>query len=168
MFLYHKSNFHSFFSFRLSGDSKQSREWGTLGPVVLAGFAVATAFYVSFRVLAGNGTINETFWKLLPLVVLFSFTNAWTEEILSRFVIIGGLSGRLPPVSVCWVSAVLFGLPHFLSGGMISVVVSGLLGWFLARSVLETKSLGWAVLIHFLLDIIVFGAGAMVLAGAGK
>lgn len=166
LYFYNKKSFYSFFRFQLNSNEGQSSNWRSLGPVVLISFAIGTAFYMSFNVLANKGTINETFWDLLPLVLLFAFTNAWTEEILSRFVIVGGLSGKLPPVSVCWISAVIFGLPHFFSGGILSVMVSGLLGWLLGKSVIETQSLGWALLIHFLLDIIVFGAGAMVLAGS--
>jgi len=166
LYFYNRNSFHRFFKFQLNSDKEPSSNWKTLGPLVLIGFAIGTSFFMSLNVLANKGTINETFWKLLPLVLLFSFTNAWTEEILSRFVIVGGLSGKLPPMSICWISAVMFGLPHFFSGGLLSVMVSGLLGWLLAKSVIETQSLGWALLIHFLLDIIVFGAGAMILAGS--
>lgn len=166
LYFYNKNAFHKFFKFHLNGDKESSSNWKTLGPTVLIGFAIATALFMSFNVLANKGTINQTFWKLLPLVILFSFTNAWTEEILSRFVIVGGLSGKLPPISICWISAIIFGIPHFFSGGILSVMVSGLLGWLLAKSVVETQSLGWALLIHFLLDIIVFGSGAMILAGS--
>lgn len=163
---YHKKSFHQFFRFKLNGSKEHSSNWRTLGPKVLISFAIGTLFYTSFNVHANNGTINETFWKLMPLVLLFSFTNAWTEEILSRLVIVGGLSGKLSSSAISLISAVIFGIPHIFSGGMISVIVSSLLGWFLAKSVIETQSMGWALLIHFLLDIIVFGAGAMILAGS--
>lgn len=166
LYFYNKNCFHRFFRFQLDSGKEQTSNWKTLGPLVLIGFAFGTSLFMSFNVLANNGTINETFWKLFPLVLLFSFTNAWTEEILSRFVIVGGLSGKLPPLYICWISAVIFGIPHFFSGGILSVMVSGILGWLLAKSVIETQSLGWALLIHFLLDIIVFGAGAMILAGS--
>ncbi len=166
LYFYNRNSFHNFFKFQLNSNKEQPSNWKTFGPIVLIGFAIGTTFYTSFNVVANNGTINATFWKLLPLVLLFSFTNAWTEEILSRFVIVGGLSGKLPPTSICWISAIIFGLPHFFSGGIPSVMMSALLGWLLAKSVIETQSLGWALLIHFLLDIIVFGAGAMIIAGS--
>jgi uncharacterized protein len=166
LYFYNKNSFHSFFKFQLNRGKEPSSNWKALGPIVLIAFAIGTSFFMSFNVLANKGAINETFWKLMPFVLLFSFTNAWTEEILSRFMIVGGLSGKLTPIAICWISAVIFGIPHFFSGGILSVMVSGLLGWLLAKSVIETQSLGWALLIHFLLDIIVFGAGAMILAGS--
>ena len=166
LYFYNRNAFHSFFNFQLNIDQQGSSNWKTFGPIVLIVFAIATSVFMSFNVFANNGKMNQTFWKLLPLVLLLSFTNAWTEEILSRFVIVGGLSGKLPAISICRISAVIFGIPHFFSGGLLSVVVSGLLGWLLAKSVIETQSLGWAFLIHFTLDIIVFGAGAMILAGS--
>lgn len=166
LYFYNKNSFHRFLKFQLNSDKDESSNWKSLGPLVLIGFLIGTSIFMSFNVHANNGTINETFWKLLPLVLIFSFTNAWTEEILSRFVIVGGLSGKLPPVTICWISSVIFGIPHFFSGGLLSVVVSGLLGWLLAKSVVETQSMGWALLIHFVLDIIVFGSGAMILAGS--
>ncbi|MDZ4714742.1 MAG: hypothetical protein SH819_04660 [Cytophagales bacterium] len=60
----------------------------------------------------------------------------------------------------------MFGLPHFFGtqNGVFGVIMSGLLGWLLAKSVIETKSLGWALLIHFLQDVVIFGAGAMIVA----
>lgn len=166
MYFYNRNAFRIFFRFRLNSNKEEPSDWNTLGPLVLTGFAITTAVYMSFNVMANAGTINETFWKLFPLVLLFSLTNAWTEEILSRFVIVAGLSGKLSAIAVCWISAVIFGLPHLLSGGIPSVMASGLLGWLLAKAVIETRSLGWALLIHFLLDIIVFGSGAMIIAGS--
>ena len=54
-----------------------------------------------------------------------------------------------------------FGTPS----GIFGVVMSGLMGWLLAKSVIETRGLAWALLIHFLQDVVIFGAGAMIIAG---
>ena len=111
--------------------------------------------------------INGTFWKFLPLVLLFAATNAWSEEILSRFVIVAGLHDKLRPSVICWISAAIFGVPHFFGtpSGIFGVMMAGLMGWILAKSMLETKALGWALFIHFLQDLVIFGAGAMIIAG---
>lgn len=122
---------------------------------------------MSISVTSQNGVINHTFFTLLPLVLLFSATNAWYEEIFSRFVIVAGLHGKIKPIAICWISAIIFGVPHFFGtpSGLFGVIMSGLLGWLLAKSVLETKGLGWALFIHFLQDVVIFGAGAMIIAG---
>ncbi|GHN01235.1 hypothetical protein WSM22_27240 [Cytophagales bacterium WSM2-2] len=121
---------------------------------------------MSVSVVSQGGVINSSFLKLLPLVLLFSFTNAWTEEIVSRFVIVTGLSGKVNPVAICWISGSIFGLAHIggTPNGVFGVIASGVMGGLLAKSVIETKSMGWALLIHFLQDVVIFGAGAMVLA----
>jgi membrane protease YdiL (CAAX protease family) len=78
---------------------------------------------------------------LLPLVLLFAATNAWSEEIISRFVIVAGLYGKLSPSVICWISAVIFGGPHFFGtpSGIFGVMMAGLMGWILAKSMLEQK-----------------------------
>jgi hypothetical protein len=40
----------------------------------------------------------------------------------------------------------------------VGVVLAGFLGWFLAKSVLETRGIGLAWFIHFVLDVIIFVA----------
>ena len=52
-----------------------------------------------------------------------------------------------------------------MSSNNETIITSGFLGWLLAKSVIETKGLGWALLIHFLQDVVIFGAGAMIIAG---
>jgi membrane protease YdiL (CAAX protease family) len=134
---------------------------------VAIAFTVGNMMMMSFGVMRDGGTINGTFFGLLPFVLLFSATNAWFEEIFTRFVVVAGLNGKMKPDFICIISAVVFGIPHFFGtpSGLFGVIAAGALGWFLARSVVETKSLGWALLVHFLQDVVIFGAGAMIIAG---
>jgi membrane protease YdiL (CAAX protease family) len=169
LYLHNKESFKNFFRLNIGSAKKSDEEnrWKFLGPVVALAFTLGTILYMSVGVISQNGQVNETFFKLLPLVILFAATNAWTEEILSRFVIVSGLYGKLSPNSICWISAIFFGLGHFYGtpNGLFGVITSGVLGWLLAKSVIETKGLGWALFIHFLLDVVIFGAGAMIIAG---
>jgi len=162
---YNRESFRKYF--RLCSTFSGATDWKFYGPAIAVSFTLGTTFYMSFSVTSQHGSINESFFGLLPLVLLLSATNAWSEEIFSRFVIVAGLDGKLSPTTICWVSASLFGLAH-ISGtpsGVSGVLMSGLLGFLLARSVIETRGLGWALFIHFLQDVVIFGAGAMVLAG---
>ena len=167
IFIYDRNAFRRFFKFRLKAGVDEGSDWQTLGPIIAIAFTAGTVMLMYFNVSTNHGAINNTFFKLFPLVILFAATNAWTEEILSRFVIVAGLFGKMRPTLICWISAVIFGIPHFLGtpNGVFGVLMSGLLGWLLAKSVIETKSLGWALFIHFLQDIVIFGAGAMIVAG---
>jgi hypothetical protein len=60
-------------------------------------------------------------------------------------------------------SAIVFGLVHFggIPHGLIDMLMAGFLGWFLAKSVMETQGLFWAWLIHFIQDAVI-GIGFMV------
>jgi len=58
-----------------------------------------------------------------------------------------------------------FGDKHFIGivtnnvlNEILGVIVAGFLGWLLTKSILETKGLFWAWLIHFLQDVIIFSA----------
>jgi membrane protease YdiL (CAAX protease family) len=163
---YNKTQFKLFFRWSGASPAKDD-EWRSFGPVIAIAFTAGTILFVSAGVRAQNGTINNSFFQLLPLVLLFAATNAWSEELFTRFVIVAGLNGKINPVAICWISAIIFGGPHFFGtpSGFFGVLMAGLLGWFLARSVIDTKGMGWALFIHFLQDLVIFGAGAMVLAG---
>jgi membrane protease YdiL (CAAX protease family) len=154
MYLHNKEKFKTFFRPGLRKNS-----WYYYGLAIAIAFTAGNALLMSAGVMAENGSINKTFYSLIPLVLLFAATNAWSEEIFSRFVIVAGLDGKLKPDTICWISAIIFGLPHFFGtpSGIFGVITSGFLGWLLAKSVIETKGLGWALLIHFLQDLVIFG-----------
>ena len=165
MWVYNRESFKIYF--RPGDTSPEKNDWKFYGPALAISFTIGTTFLMAFSVTSQHGSINESFFSLLPLVLLISATNAWSEEIFTRFVIVAGLHGKLQPMTICWISAAIFGLAH-ISGtpsGLFGVIMSGLLGFFLARSVIETRGLGWALFIHFLQDVVIFGAGAMIIAG---
>ncbi len=169
MYFYNKEGFKNFFKLKISFANTPAEEnnWKFLGPVMAVIFTFGTVSYMWVGVVSQNGQVDGTFYKLLPLVILFAATNAWSEEILSRFVIVLGLYGKLSPNTICWISSIIFGLGHFWGtpNGIFGVMASGILGWLLAKSVIETKGIGWALFIHFLQDVVIFGAGAMIMAG---
>jgi membrane protease YdiL (CAAX protease family) len=164
LYMYRKEGFKAFFHFGLS--SSKNRDWNSYGPFVALLFTFGTTVLMAFSVMSQHGRVNETFFRLLPFVILVSATNAWSEEIFSRFVIVAGLHEKLNPNTICSISAVIFGAPHFFGtpSGLFGVITSGLLGWILAKSVIETEGMGWALLIHFLQDGSIFGACAMIIA----
>lgn len=94
--------------------------------------------------------INNIHW-----IVLFAFCNAVAEEVFYRFLPaeIIGLN-----TSYIFISAVVFGIAHILGnpGGIVGVLMSTLLGFVLAVSVKDSKGYFWALLIHFVQDIIIF------------
>jgi membrane protease YdiL (CAAX protease family) len=168
IYLYDRKGFKTFF--RLGISFSKNNNWNFYGSIVAVSFTLGTTLLMSIGVTSQNGLINESFFTLIPLVLLFSVTNAWSEEIFSRFVIVVGLNGKIEPFTICWISAIIFGIPHFFGtpNGIFGVIMSGLLGWLLAKSVIDTKGIGWALFIHFLQDVVIFGAGAMIIAGTRR
>lgn len=96
----------------------------------------------------------------LPWVVLFALCNSLAEELIYRLGVLVPLAGTVNPSVVTLLSAALFGLPHVrgMPSGLVGALMAGLLGWLLARSVLETQGIAWAWGIHFLQDIPIYAS----------
>ncbi len=63
-------------------------------------------------------------------------------------------------MTVYIISAILFGLPHFVGipSGLLGTIMAGILGLVLAKSLDETNAFFWAWFIHFIQDVIIIGA----------
>jgi hypothetical protein len=68
-------------------------------------------------------------------------------------------------------TAAYFGIGHYygVPYGIIGVLMAGILGWLLGKSMLETKGFFWAWFIHFLQDVMIFSFMAIgsIAAGGG-
>jgi membrane protease YdiL (CAAX protease family) len=93
-------------------------------------------------------------------IVLFSLSNSFAEEMIFRVGINAPLRGLLSPNLIFLISAVVFGLAHFqgMPNGIIGMLLAGLLGYVLSKSVHETDGVFWAWIIHFLQDVIIIGS----------
>ncbi|MDP9481742.1 MAG: CPBP family intramembrane metalloprotease, partial [Chloroflexota bacterium] len=97
---------------------------------------------------------------LVPFILLFALTNTIAEEAIFRLGLVATLAGQVDPRSIALLSGAIFGSVHFLGtpGGPLGVVLAGFLGWLLAKSILETRGVQWALTIHFLQDVVIFSA----------
>jgi ABC-type antimicrobial peptide transport system permease subunit len=61
------------------------------------------------------------------------------------------------------ITTIFFGLGHFygVPSGVLGVILSSFLGWFLGKSLFETKGFFWAWLCHFSSDIFIFTFAAI-------
>ena len=96
----------------------------------------------------------------LGWILLFALSNAIGEEAIFRLGIVGSLSGIQTPMLIFFISAILFGIPHYwgMPSGIIGAILAGVLGYVLAKSVYETSGLFWACTIHFLQDVIIMSS----------
>ena len=161
----------------LAPDSKQFLRFGNLSavaaPVKILGIKAGDSWYKtggSFLVVitlvtalfmyAGLGKTAD--WsrlgEMLPFILMFSATNAFNEEIITRFTVVGLLDGVVSPLQIVWAAALIFGLVHYSGnpGGPAGVLMAGCLGWILAKSVIETGGIGTAWIIHFVQDIVIY------------
>lgn len=166
-YLLNKSSFGQYFSFgQISASAhelkafgiKQGDTWMKTGLSLCLVISSVTAIFMYFQLKQTNPN-----WSALQSgmlwILLFSLSNSFAEEMIYRIGIVSPLSGLLTPTSICFISAILFGLPHFagMPNGIIGATMAGVLGFVLAKSVLETNGIFWAWLIHFIQDVIIIG-----------
>ncbi|MCW4256074.1 MAG: CPBP family intramembrane metalloprotease [Candidatus Thiodiazotropha taylori] len=80
------------------------------------------------------------------------------EEAIFRPGIISPSMDRIDASYIALISAIIFGVAHFsgMPHGLIGMLKAGLLGWFLAKSVIETQGIFWAWSIHFIQDVVIY------------
>lgn len=140
----------------------EGESWRSLGASLAFFITFATSAFV-YAQLRKSGISFRSLVPFLPWVLLFSFTNSFSEEAVYRLGVIVPLAGSLNTAYLLLFSAVAFGVSHFrgMPNGIVGVFMAGLLGWLLAKSVLETNGIFWAWCIHFLQDMVIFSAFVM-------
>ena len=100
---------------------------------------------------------------LIPITVLIAAINAFNEEFTLRAAPLSELWQSLGKKQALLITTIYFGLGHYygVPNGIIGVLLSAFLGWFLGKSLLETRGFFWAWFIHFLPDIVIFTFYAM-------
>lgn len=136
----------------------QRISWNRLG---LATIAVATAGGVIYVIAAESPSRAgfTLFARWLPVGLAFAAVNAIQEEVRFRSAVLATLVPGVGEESAIWMTAAIFGFAHWSQStpsGPFGVLASGLIGAWLAKSILETKGVGWAWIIHLVLDIAVF------------
>ena len=95
---------------------------------------------------------------LLPVAALIAVMNAFNEEFTLRAAPLSELEPNIGKAQALMITSLYFGLGHFygIPNGFIGVGLAAFLGYFLGKSMLETKGFFWAWFIHFLPDLIIF------------
>jgi len=110
-------------------------------------------------------SFKSHFSSLSPLkdvilwILLIAVFNAFSEEIIYRFTIVGNLGSSFSIRQIALISGLIFGLSHMFGtpSGIIGLTLSGILGFVLTLSLKETNGLFWAWTIHFLQDVLIIG-----------
>lgn len=137
---------------------KEGEGWKTIGLTIGSIITVVTAVVVYFQVVSSQG-LRFRLLPEVPLVFLFALMNSFTEEVIFRlsYVTVVANENLSPRVSEI-LSALVFGGVHYFGiapSGIPGALMAGFIGWFLAKSIHETKGFFWAWGIHFAQDVVI-------------
>jgi membrane protease YdiL (CAAX protease family) len=129
---------------------------GTLAFVLLAGHPSTLALRNSL--------------PLLPLVLLWSAVNAFSEEYSFRASFLATLRTAVGDRQSLLLSSFFFGVAHFygIPYGILGVAMATALGYVLGRAMVETEGILWPCFIHFVQDVVILSflaIGAVTPAG---
>ncbi|MBN1660562.1 MAG: CPBP family intramembrane metalloprotease [Anaerolineae bacterium] len=131
--------------------------WSRLGWI--AGVLI-TLGTLAFLVLAGRPSLDtiDGVVPLLPAVLLFAAMNAFSEQVTYRASLLSTLHDVVGERQALLIVAFFFGMAHYygVPYGVLGVVMSTVLGWFLSKAMLETRGFFWPWLIHFMQDVAIF------------
>ena len=134
---------------------KPGEGWWLIGRNFAIVLPAVTVVAVGFQVVAGQGLSAAAALGALPWAVGLAVANALVEELICRYGVLAALADRFGARTAIAASAVLFGGVHWFGtpGQLPGVLLAGFLGWLLAKSVVETGGIGWALLLHALVDV---------------
>jgi len=137
---------------------KEATKWNIFGPILALCLSLGTFV---FLFIAGRPPLDLVAKALpfLPAVLLAAALNAFSEEVTYKASFLAVLLDVVGKQQALLLMAVYFGVLHFygVPYGIVGVLMAGLLGWLLGKSMLETRGLFWAWFIHFLQDVLIFG-----------
>lgn len=137
---------------------KEGEGWRTVGLTIGSIITVVTGIVVYFQIVP-TGDLSFRFFPEVPLIIVFALMNSFTEEIIFRLsytTIVANeeMNSRISE----FLSAAIFGGVHYYGiapSGLIGALMAAFLGWFLAKSINETKGFFWAWTIHFAQDVVI-------------
>lgn len=139
---------------------KEGESWTKLGINFLVIITLVTAVVV-FLPVVRDGSFTFSFTGVLLPALLFAVSNSFAEEAIYRHSVTSVfLESGLPASAAALTSAGLFGAVHYFGtpGGVPGVFLAGFLGWFLSKSMAETRGFAWAWIIHGAQDVVIFAA----------
>jgi uncharacterized protein len=136
--------------------------WKKLGLILTLCISGGTLIFL----VIGGGSLFPSFGKVLPIlpaVLLLALMNSFSEEMSYRAGFLSVLYGPFGKNQSLLITSLFFGIGHFygVPYGVLGVFMASILGWFLGKSMLETKGFAWAWVIHFVQDVLIFTFMAM-------
>jgi hypothetical protein len=142
----------------------RGESWRTFGWI----FAIVATLVVLIPTALGLRRSSDALLRavpLLPSALLFAAINAFNEEVYFRLSLLSTLTEVIGKTHTLLINIVFFGLAHYLHGsppGVTGFLLTGFLAWLLGKSLLETKGMAWAWLMHFMPDAVIFASYCVV------
>lgn len=133
--------------------------WGRLA--VISGLLICLGTILLTVITVTGASVKPDFSLLpvlFPLILVLALFNSLCEGIVYRSTVLSSLKNILPKNQLMLLAAAFFGIAHYYGapGGIIGVVMSGLLGWYMCRSMFETRGFASSWIIHFMQDVVIF------------
>ena len=141
---------------------KSPKPWTKIGSIFAIVFTIGTLMFLLFSTFPSLSDLVGVL-PLLPISILIAAMNAFNEEFTLRAAPLSELWNVIGKKQALLMTTAYFGLGHFygVPSGILGIILSAYLGWFLGKSLLETKGFFWAWIIHFFPDVIIFTFYAM-------
>lgn len=128
--------------------------WLRLSMLFLLIAALVLPFYLSITLHLKMET-PEQILLYLPTVLIAAAFNACNEELQFRSIFLARLVPSLGSKQALWITTVIFALSHYYGqpSGVIGVVLAGAAGFIWGTSILETRGVALAWILHFVQDV---------------
>ncbi|MEC3859960.1 CPBP family glutamic-type intramembrane protease [Mesobacterium sp. TK19101] len=136
---------------------KPGESWRKVGTTFWLITCIATTGWLILAQAGPTGAPLAAWITAVALAVPLAASNALVEEIVTRWTLVEGLTGRCARVAP-FASALVFGSAHYMGvpGGLSGGLMAAFLAWLISLSIQDTRGLFWAIFIHFWLDVVIF------------
>jgi membrane protease YdiL (CAAX protease family) len=127
---------------------------------------IVAALLLLFMVPALQPSLSNLSIGLILFAALCAVMNAFAEEFLYRSALLPQVLPAFGKATSLLLVAAWFGLAHYFGvpTGLTGVIVTGIAGWVFAKSMVETRGMGWALILHTVGDFTIYTV--MLLANA--
>jgi membrane protease YdiL (CAAX protease family) len=131
------------------------REW-------LPWFTVIITGVLWFQVRPNPNQLSQAL-IFLPAVLIAAIINAFSEEFIFRSMVLARLEPVVGSQAAIWMAAGLFGIMHYFGHpyGPVGSLLAAYLGWISAKSMVETRGIVWALVVHTIGDFVIYFFWAM-------
>ncbi len=136
--------------------------WPRLGIIVIVLVGAYLVVHLAVTRHPSSAAV-ATLLEYSPVVVVTAAVNTFCEEFLFRNSLIPPLLPALGRSQALWLTSLRFGIGHFYGNpsGLLGVAGATIFGLVLGRSMIETGGSGWAWMIHFAEDVVIFALIAL-------